>query len=69
MLMDKQYDNRMNPVHFGLEMLWKSVGMVMLEMITSGLVTNLILFGMLFTLQDECKKRNFYTNTIKVCVS
>lgn len=35
MLMDKQYDNRMNPVHFGLEMLWKSVGMDMLEMYTS----------------------------------
>ena len=35
MLLDKQYDNRMNPVHFGLEMLWKSVEMGMLEMTTS----------------------------------
>ena len=53
MLMDKQYDNRMNPVHFGLEMLWKSVGMDMLEMYTSGLVTNSILFCKLLTLQEH----------------
>ena len=35
MLMDTQYDNRMNPVYFGLEMLWQSVGWDMLEMTTS----------------------------------
>ena len=56
MLMDKQYDNRMNPVHFGLEMLWKSVGMDMLEMFTSGLVTNSILLCKLLTLQEHCNR-------------
>ena len=35
MLMDKDNGYRMNPVHFGLEMLWRSVGMKMLEMTTS----------------------------------
>lgn len=35
MLRDNQYGNRMNPVHFGLEMLWKSVGLQMLEVETS----------------------------------
>ena len=34
MLMDHQYGNRMNPVYFGLEMLWQSVGWEMLEMTT-----------------------------------
>ena len=35
MLMDTQYDTRMNPVYFGLEMLWQSVGWEMLEMTTA----------------------------------
>ena len=35
MLMDKNHDYRMNPVHFGLEMLFRSIEMDMFEMDTS----------------------------------
>ena len=35
MLMDKNHSYRMNPVHFGLEMLFRSVEMDMFEMDTS----------------------------------
>merc|ERR1712059_91993 len=35
MLMDKSQGYRMNPVHYGLEMLWRSIGMEMLHMDTS----------------------------------